>query len=285
MWITCRRGNLKSTMGRVVRKYNVKFLSEGRSKSDCTFFVELWRSIVSEVCVSCAQEICTQSSECKVCVTVSDGRYKSHCTVWSWVTYNGECVSIALKSSVRKVLNVKFVSRGQFALAEKISRGCSTILNFQRHFLFVTQLISQQTNFWYRRDKTTRSFDLVSNDFSIKINFTAFDVVWLFHISQLPCFRGITTASYHVIIWYWVFFFPGCWFTYCSAFFHLITNFHIVGLWISSHYKSPLVNKQQEWMKCMIVNPWTFITHVITQLSRTFNEINWLRYTPLGILP
>ena len=156
MWITCRRGNLKSTMGRVVRKYNVKFLSEGRSKSDCTFFVELWRSIVSEVCVSCAQEICTQSSECKVCVTVSDGRYKSHCTVWSWVTYNGECVSIALKSSVRKVLNVKFVSRGQFALADKISRGCSTILNFQRHFLCVKQLISRQTNFWYRFDNTSR---------------------------------------------------------------------------------------------------------------------------------
>ena len=160
------RGNVKSIVGRVVRKYNVKFLSEGRSKSDCTFFVELWRSIVSEVCVSCAQEICTQSSECKVCVTVSDGRYKSLCTVWSWVTYNGECVSIALKSSVRKVLNVKFVSRGQFALAEKISRGRSTILNFQRHFLFVTQLISQQTNFWHRCDKTTRSFDLVSNDFN-----------------------------------------------------------------------------------------------------------------------
>ena len=137
------------------------------------------------------------------------------------------------------------------------------------------------TKMWEQR--VTRSFDLVSNDFSRNINFTAFVEVWLFHISQLPCFQGITIASYHVIIGYWDFFFLECWFTYCWSFFHLITNFHVVGLWISSHYKSLLINKQQEWMKCMIVE--LSLHTFLIQLSRTFEDINWLRYTPLGILP
>ena len=143
-------------MGRFFRKYNVKFLSEGRSKSDCTFFVELWRSIVRSEWSLCQLR---SSSECKVCVTVSDGgdiKATALCEV-GWRIMEIVC-QLHSRAPVRKVLNVKFVSRGQFALAEKISRGRSTILNFQRHFLFVKQLISQQTNFWHRCDNTTRIY-------------------------------------------------------------------------------------------------------------------------------
>ena len=228
------RGNVKSIVGRVVRKYNVKFLSEG---SDCIFFVELWRSIVTEV-VSTALKRSVRKvlivKSVSLCQT-GDIKATALCKV-GWRIMESVC-QLHSRAPVRKVLNVKFVSRGQFALADKISRGRSTIPNFQRHFLCVKQLISQQTKFWHRCDKTTRSFDLVSNDFSRKINFTAFDVVWLFHISQLPCFQGITIASYHVIICYWVSFFQ-------SVGLHIVELFSIWSLiFILLDYESPPITK------------------------------------------
>ena len=148
VWKTClkRICKIHCIEGRVVKKYNVKILSEQRSKSDCTFFLQLrsekWLKFVSTALKWSVREVLNVKSV-SLCQT-GDIKATAPCEV-GWRIMKGVC-QLHSRGLVRKVLNVKFVSRKQFALAEKISRGRSTILNFQ-HFLYVKQLSSQQTNF------------------------------------------------------------------------------------------------------------------------------------------
>ena len=139
MWSFCQSRDLKATA------FSLCSCEEVSS--------EKWLKFVSTALKRSARKLNVKSVS--LCQT-GDIKATALCEV-GWRIMEIVC-QLHSRAPVRKVLNVKFVSRGQFALAEKISRGRSTILNFQRQFLCVKQLISQQTNFWHRCDNTTRIY-------------------------------------------------------------------------------------------------------------------------------
>ena len=127
MWSFCQSRDLKATA------FSLCSCEEVSS--------EKWLKFVSTALKRSARKLNVKSVS--LCQT-GDIKATAPCEV-GWRIMESVC-QLHSRGLVRKVLNVKFVSRKQFALADKISRGRSTILNFQ-HFLYVKQLSSQQTNF------------------------------------------------------------------------------------------------------------------------------------------